>query len=320
VLTRIAIENFKGVRERVELELAPVTLLFGPNSAGKSTAIQALQYMHHLLTRGNPSADRTPHGGDSVDLGGFASFVHKHDTDLTVSVRVGFTIPTSVNVFAQDDIDFGFADLDDQLSNAWVEARVRREIGREGIDAAVTEMLIGAGSEVSPLARTSRQLRDDGGEELVAWLNLAHRLLRASASEEDAFLLFDTIGVREEATDQPGWWRVPIRTTKISALPTFDRPIGFLDDDDAHYSEDATDLAERRQLRTLLTMLLVGVPVLLSRELDGLTYVGPLRIVPGRGFVPERSARMGRWADGAGAWDLLALGGPTLRASAAPLI
>ena len=44
MITGIAIENFKGVGERVELELAPITLLFGANSAGKSTVLHALHY------------------------------------------------------------------------------------------------------------------------------------------------------------------------------------------------------------------------------------------------------------------------------------
>ena len=35
----IELENFKGIRDRVRLDLKPVTLLFGPNSAGKSTVI-----------------------------------------------------------------------------------------------------------------------------------------------------------------------------------------------------------------------------------------------------------------------------------------
>lgn len=39
-LIRIEIENFKGVGSRQSMYLAPVTLLFGPNSAGKSTILR----------------------------------------------------------------------------------------------------------------------------------------------------------------------------------------------------------------------------------------------------------------------------------------
>ena len=41
-LTRIEIENFKGIGTRQSIDLRPITLLFGPNSAGKSTILQAL--------------------------------------------------------------------------------------------------------------------------------------------------------------------------------------------------------------------------------------------------------------------------------------
>ena len=44
MITGITIENFKGIRGRLEIELRPLTLLFGANSAGKSSILHALQY------------------------------------------------------------------------------------------------------------------------------------------------------------------------------------------------------------------------------------------------------------------------------------
>ena len=38
-LVRIEIENFKGIGTRQQIDLKPITLLFGPNSAGKSTIL-----------------------------------------------------------------------------------------------------------------------------------------------------------------------------------------------------------------------------------------------------------------------------------------
>jgi hypothetical protein len=57
-----------------------VTLLFGPNSAGKSTIIHAIHYAHAVLESSNPDVGRTRLGGD-IDLGGFANLVHDHDLD-----------------------------------------------------------------------------------------------------------------------------------------------------------------------------------------------------------------------------------------------
>jgi len=39
--TSVTIENFKGLRNYVNHDFCPITLLFGPNSAGNSTILHA---------------------------------------------------------------------------------------------------------------------------------------------------------------------------------------------------------------------------------------------------------------------------------------
>ena len=87
MITRIEIENFKGIRDRVRIELKPITLLFGPNSGGKSTVTHALHYAREVLARRNYDADKTIAGGDFVDLGGFLSFVHMKNPSKTVRLK-----------------------------------------------------------------------------------------------------------------------------------------------------------------------------------------------------------------------------------------
>jgi hypothetical protein len=106
-ITGIAIENFKGIRDRVEIDLKPVTLLFGANSAGKSTILHALHYAREIFERHNLDPDRTISGGSFVDLGGFENLVHGHDLDR--SVKLEFTI-------ALDSHELATA-LDEWLSN-----------------------------------------------------------------------------------------------------------------------------------------------------------------------------------------------------------
>lgn len=67
-LRRIEIENFKGIGGRQTIDLKPITLLFGPNSVGKSTILQALHYLREILERGNVDPDVTIAGG-LIDLG-----------------------------------------------------------------------------------------------------------------------------------------------------------------------------------------------------------------------------------------------------------
>ena len=57
MLTALALDNFKGVAVRQRVEFAPLTLLFGANSAGKSTILHALAYVHELLARGDADLD-----------------------------------------------------------------------------------------------------------------------------------------------------------------------------------------------------------------------------------------------------------------------
>lgn len=68
MLRRLEMENFKGSRERVVIDLAPVTLVFGPNSAGKSSVLQAIHYLYDV-SRGNLDAGATQLGGDATNLG-----------------------------------------------------------------------------------------------------------------------------------------------------------------------------------------------------------------------------------------------------------
>jgi predicted ATPase len=76
LIKSLSLKNFKGFSEEVRIELRPITLLFGANSAGKSSVLHALQYVREILERNNANADRTLNGGDSIDLGGFLNVLH----------------------------------------------------------------------------------------------------------------------------------------------------------------------------------------------------------------------------------------------------
>ena len=95
ILKALTLENFKGIREPVRIEFAPLTLLFGPNNAGKSTIVQALMYAREVLERNNCDVGRTELGGDVVDLGGFKNLVHGHDY-RNRAIRMRFELDLSL--------------------------------------------------------------------------------------------------------------------------------------------------------------------------------------------------------------------------------
>ena len=102
----ISIANFKGIGDPgISLELGPVTLLFGSNSAGKSTIFHAFLYAYEVLVNRNYNADRTTLGGGGVDLGGFQKFVHNHELDREVGIKIKLDLSS-----AQLDQDWRIAE------------------------------------------------------------------------------------------------------------------------------------------------------------------------------------------------------------------
>ena len=95
-LTSIELENFKGISQRPVIPIAPITLLFGANSAGKSTVLHALEYARQLLTYSTGSSTistEMPLDSASLELGRFASLVHRND--VSKRIRLRFTMAVS---------------------------------------------------------------------------------------------------------------------------------------------------------------------------------------------------------------------------------
>ena len=106
IIRALHLTNFKGIGAPTDIPLKPVTLLFGPNSAGKSTVLHALLYAREILTRRNLDPDRTELGGERVDLGGFENFVHEHNIDDNL-IELGFTLDLRDQDLGEDVLSEG---------------------------------------------------------------------------------------------------------------------------------------------------------------------------------------------------------------------
>lgn len=92
-LKSFSIEDFKAFGSEQPIQLKPITLVFGANSAGKSSILHSLILGHHALHTGDLNAHRTEIGGESVDLGGFHQYVYRRDTGNEVVLRYDFQPP-----------------------------------------------------------------------------------------------------------------------------------------------------------------------------------------------------------------------------------
>jgi len=99
MLKTLRIKNFKAWRDTKELRMAPLTVLFGPNSAGKSSIGHLLLALKQTVL----SADRKRalQLGDSksqVDLGTFVDCIYSHETKRPLEFSLTWTLPDQLEI------------------------------------------------------------------------------------------------------------------------------------------------------------------------------------------------------------------------------
>ncbi len=93
MLRRIALENFKNW-QRLEVELAPITLLFGTNSAGKTSILQSLLLLKQTARGFDPKQHINFGGGerDYADFGSYSDLVYAHDQSNCMGIGLSWEI------------------------------------------------------------------------------------------------------------------------------------------------------------------------------------------------------------------------------------
>lgn len=85
----LEIENFKAFGRREKIPFAPITLIFGENSAGKSSILHALNILKQTRESREAGAlllPRTEKG--IVDLGSFQDLLYKHDLSKNLTFKL----------------------------------------------------------------------------------------------------------------------------------------------------------------------------------------------------------------------------------------
>ena len=127
-ITEIAIENFKGIGSKQTIPLRPITLLFGGNSSGKSTILQALHLFKEVPKTGSSDVDKLIPGTPSLDIGGFNQCVHNHDPDKKVRISVTMEVDDDglPEYHTRDSIDVAI-----DVSTVGIEIEIRCDRTRD---------------------------------------------------------------------------------------------------------------------------------------------------------------------------------------------
>jgi predicted ATPase len=345
----ITLTNFKGFSEEVRLELRPITLLFGANSAGKSSVLQALQYFHEILNSGNSDANSTRHGGSILGLGGFQNLVHQRDLNRSIEVGIRFSLGDSSMLDEDEDEN---SDLDSpsqrllsfmarlnsfKRATNEVELRIkvswseqRREPFVQGYDVVLNETWC------------ARITASTDGRQAALKVNGSHPLFMVPLEDVGNFvteldglvnptdLHFDytlpDIGKERDDGGQVSWLPdVLFDLQEQGAEPAgagFSNWLRMMDGARpksnsirlrAPGAKEAESLQWVKEFESFLRWLLIGPAETLRVELNRMRYVGPLRVVPSRGIDSSRGSRPGDWADGSAAWTTLTSGSGGLR-------
>ena len=109
LINKISFNNFKPFGKNIQkFSKKPLTLIYSPNSVGKSSFIHLSAYIRYIFETKSFDLKETDLFGDNIDLGGYTRFVHKRDYNN--SIRLGFEFDDCsneiINYLNLNDVDF----------------------------------------------------------------------------------------------------------------------------------------------------------------------------------------------------------------------
>jgi AAA ATPase domain len=329
MLTGLRLGNFKPFAATQRLPLRPLTLIFGPNSSGKSSLIHGLILARHALESGELDVHRTTIGGEAVDLGGFRQYVHRrsalHRVEWAAEIdaaqlqgRLAELLAPAVGIMTS--VEIGMEHVERTTSRTVFGART----GQFVVAEVPTGELVPSGSpqvqryEISvdgnSILRMSR--RRDGDLQLDQ-LDHQHPVFRGvikaiveTATTTEVLTTADYEGVDEAITTlvpniraQLGKF-LPSGLLPPERLPVVGEQSMLFPISRGHRKEDLA-AAMRFFLPRTLDELIRGVNDTVGQELSRLRYLGPLRSYPPRHLAFAQHHDPNWFAGGGYAWDVV---------------
>lgn len=105
------LENFKSWQS-LDIEMTPLTILFGTNSSGKSSVLQAILWIPHSFEKtGRARIDFGGNPNDYIDLGSYQDVIFSHDISRKLAISMGFAKNTNESI----ELQFTLAYTDDDV-------------------------------------------------------------------------------------------------------------------------------------------------------------------------------------------------------------
>ncbi len=139
MLRKIGLENFKGW-QKLDMDLAPITFLFGVNSSGKTALLQALLLLKQTANSFDPKQHINFGGGprDYVDFGSYEDLVYGHDTGKRIGLSLVWDPSSAFRVLEQridsDGMSYNIRDREVHSINYNISWHLNSDIAIEVLD------------------------------------------------------------------------------------------------------------------------------------------------------------------------------------------
>lgn len=299
----ITIQNFKGIRRKAVIPLAPVTMLFGANSSGKSSILHALIYLFEVIVNRNPDPEYSTITGEHLYLGGFKELVFGKDINNTITLGMDLDTSDDLDVF-DEFISEAERNLVEDNTGWYPDSQTNNPSFELDINW----------NNLDNKAYVSEYRAFVNGKPFMTLLaQKGQKSVNATLIDVSHWPVADFF--KDLANDIKHGFRLPISLHKgDSALPDHTQRLN-LDYVPWQWNEiyEEHPLAAKVFAEAALSQGLLGPLRLLQKKLASLIHIGPLRVVPKRSFVAKRTPEKSRWYDGEAGWDGFYNGSKTLQ-------
>lgn len=332
-ITKLSLTNFRSFKHEQTINFAPVTLLFGPNSVGKSTVLMALFYLQQILEKGECDPQRIEALGNKF-VGGFKNLVNGRDLKKSIIIKVEYErsgigsmyreaselIPEVITsndphyvCDVMPEIMWGTKDIAIEVEIAWSFLRQTAYVKLYKVylnNEFIAEVTSDEGGK-NPIVSQVNFLHPLLGGADNYWLeaqftnnfesiNIAHKdtisKLLPDFIDEDFDGYFSETGISSEFEQELGSTPFAINA-RSGALPYLGKRLNL-----EFKSETQLDVALANDIYS--EMLVAPIDNLVS-ILNSSLSIGPLRDIPDSTFQPNPYPKQSDWHNGQACWDLL---------------
>lgn len=306
MLTTFSLGNFKAFSEVQRLPIRPLTLIFGPNSGGKSSLIHGLVLTHEANRSGNLDVTRTEIGGDSVDLGGFRQFVHRQDLSRSVELMLELDTARLKGEYATLLAPVERLSVSLSLGIRQVERSPGELVAAEGPLLTRYELLADGESLLRASARRTGGMKVDLlAQDHPVFREIIKAIVLLGTTTDT--IAPDDYAWAEEAISalvpELALWRGRLLPSGLEEA-VLRSSAGMIPISKGQRREGLADAIEA-YLPSRLHDLIAGISGAVQQELDQFHYLGPLRSYPPRHLAFSEDGDRNWHAGGGYAWDIL---------------